>query len=97
MLKVYSECCQNCLLSPDAIVSPDCRKQIVDKCIEKQTHFFCHKSTMKGEKIICKTFYDKFGQHSQMVRIAERLNMVEFVPQPNHQRLPSYSEMNKKS
>jgi hypothetical protein len=95
MLKVYKECCKNCLLSPDAIVSPQRRKQIIQGCIKEQTHFNCHKSTMEGTQILCKTFFDKLGHYSQMVRIAERLKMIEFVEQPSHEKLPTHKEMTK--
>ena len=81
-MKVYKECCQNCLLSPNAIVSAKRRKEIIKSCTEEQTHFICHKASMKGEDVCCKTFYDKLGHISQMVRIAERLNVVEFIEQP---------------
>lgn len=91
-MKVYKECCKNCLLSPDAIVSPKRRKEIIQGCVKKQTHFQCHKATIEGKDILCKTFFDKLGHHSQMIRIAERLNMVEFVEQPNQERAPSYAE-----
>lgn len=96
MLKVYKECCKNCLLSPDAIVSPGRVKQIVQYCAKNQTHFQCHKATMNGEDILCKTFFDKLGHKSQMVRIAERLNMIEFVDQPDHDKLLTYKEMKSK-
>ncbi len=47
---------------------------------------------MNGEQILCKTFFDKLGHHSQMVRIAGRLNMIEYVDQPIADKLPSYKE-----
>lgn len=97
MLKVYNECCKNCLLSKDRIVNSKAAKSIVKGCIEKQNHFFCHKSTMKGEEIVCKTFFDQFGHYSQMVRIAGRLNMISYVPQDNSERLPSYLEMSNRN
>lgn len=93
MMKVYKECCKNCLLSPDSIVSPKRRKQIINGCIAKQTHFICHKATQEGSEILCKTFFDKLGHYSQMVRIAERLNMIEFVEQPIADKLPTFNEM----
>lgn len=96
MLKVYNQCCKNCLLSPDAIVSPSRVKDIIQGCVKKQTHFQCHKATMRGEDVLCKTFFDKLGQHSQMVRIAERLNMVEFIDQPDGEKLPTYKEIKKR-
>lgn len=93
MMKVYKECCKNCLLSADSIVSPTRRKEIITGCVKKQTHFQCHKATIEGKDILCKTFFDKLGHHSQMVRIAERLNMIEYVDQPEQEKLTSYSEM----
>lgn len=77
-LKVYKECCKNCLLSKDRIVSAKRAKGIISDCTKKQTHFICHKS----DDIVCKTFYDNFGYVSQLIRIAQRLNAVEFVELP---------------
>lgn len=92
-LKVYSSCCGNCLLSPDSIVSLARRKQIIKDCAKKQTHFFCHKSTMEGTEIVCKTYYDKLGHVSQLIRIAQKLNIVQFIEQPKADKLPTYNEM----
>lgn len=82
MLKVYRECCSNCLFSKDRIVSKERMKEIISDCLQNQRHFICHTATMNEEKVVCKTFYDKLGHKSQMVRIAERLNAIEFVEQP---------------
>jgi hypothetical protein len=92
-MKVYKECCKNCLLSPDAIVSNKRRKEIIQGCVQEQTHFICHKASMRGEDVCCKTYYDTLGQHSQMVRIAQRLGMVEIIEQPKSEKLPTYREM----
>lgn len=99
MMKVYSECCKNCLLSKDRIVSPQKAKEIVKGCLETQDYFICHKSSIEGldtgegGDIMCKSFHDQFAEHSQLYRIAQRLNVVEFVPQTDTPRLPSYNEM----
>lgn len=92
-LKVYKQPCKNCLFSQDAIVSPARRKEILDGIKKKQSWFACHKSTERKENIMCRTFYDQLGFYSQMVRIAERLNQVEFVEMPEHERYVSYNEM----
>ena len=84
MFKVYKECCKECLLGDSPIVSNDRRKEILKGCAEKQTHFICHKASMEGEDICCKTFYDRMGQYSQMARMAQRLGMLKFVEQPNN-------------
>lgn len=92
-LKVYNECCKNCLLSKDRIVSAKIAKDIIKGCTEKQTHFICHKATIENKEIVCKSFYDKFGHVSQMVRIAERMNMVEFINQSESEKLTPHSNI----
>lgn len=37
---------------------------------------------MKVYKECCKNYYDKLGHISQLVRIAERLDCVKFIKQP---------------
>ena len=92
-LKVYKECCKNCLLSENRIVSSKKAKQIISDCSRNQTHFICHKATMHQKEIICKTFFDTFGHKSQMIRIAGRLRALEFVDQSDCDKLPTYKEM----
>jgi len=92
-LKVFKECCKNCLLSEDRIVSSKRAKEIIKNCAEKQTHFICHKATMNGDEVVCKKFFDKMGYKSQMVRIAERLNAIEYIEQSDTKKLTTYKEM----
>jgi len=93
-LKVFKECCKNCLLSEDRIVSPKRVKGIIKDCVEKQTHFICHKATLKDdEEIVCSAFFKTMGHKSQMVRIAERLNVLEFVEQSDSEKLVTHKEM----
>ncbi len=89
-LKVFNKSCQNCLLSKDRIVSPERAKEIIEECKKKQKHFICHKS----DDIVCRTFYDRLGHYSQVIRIAERLNMIQFVEHTDNKKLKSYSEIN---
>lgn len=88
-LRVYNKSCKNCLLSKDRIVSPERAKEIIDECKKKQKHFICHKS----DDVVCRTFYDKLGHYSQVIRIAERLNMLKFVEHTDNKKLKSYSEI----
>jgi hypothetical protein len=37
-LKVFKECCKNCLLSEDKIVSSKRAKEIIKDCAKNQTH-----------------------------------------------------------
>jgi len=90
MLKVYKECCGNCLLSKDRIVSPKKAKQLLEEIKEKQSYFVCHKASMNNEEIVCKKFFDELGHQSQMIRIAERLNAVQFIEQTNTEKLIPY-------
>jgi uncharacterized protein YerC len=48
---------------------------------------------MNSEEIVCKTFFDKLGHQSQMIRIAERLNVVQFVEQNNTEKLIPYASI----
>lgn len=93
MLKVYSECCKNCLLSKDRIVSPKRAKELLKEIAETQSYFVCHKASMNDQEIVCKTFFDKLGHQSQMIRIAERLNVVQFVELPDSEKLIPHSKM----
>jgi len=95
-LKIFKECCGNCLLSENTIVSPKRVKEIVKDCANNQTHFICHKSSMKDEEVVCKKYYDTLGYKSQLVRIAQRLGAIEFVEQTDLKKLPTYKEMNTK-
>ncbi len=92
MLKVYKECCKNCLLSKDRIVSGKRVKEILTKVSREQSYFVCHKASIEEKQIVCKTFFDKFGHVSQMVRIAERLDAIEFIEQPESEKLKPYTE-----
>lgn len=94
-MKVFKEQCQNCLLSPDAIVSPARIRGILKECRQQQTHFICHKASMKGEETVCAEWYRTQGPLSQMVRIAQRLGVVEFVEQEDQEKLEPYARRRK--
>ena len=79
MLKVFKTPCENCLFSDDKIVSNTRKKELLSNCQKTQTHFICHKATIKGEDAVCAGFYKNMGYVSQMIRIAERLNCIEFI------------------
>lgn len=92
-MKVFKECCKNCLLSKDRIVSSKTAKGIVKDCISNQSYFICHKASIQGKDIMCKSYFDSFGHTVQLVRIAQRLNCLEFVEQSETEKLPSYQQM----
>jgi hypothetical protein len=72
-LKVCIERCNQCLFGPTPIVGPERIKQVLNKCEREGAHFICHKT----DDTVCKGFYDT--STSQGIRIARRLDMVEFV------------------
>lgn len=90
--KVFDSICKNCLLTKNRIVSPERMKGIIEDCKKEQSFFICHNSP-EGEEICCKKFYTQLGHVSQLIRIAERLDMVEFIPQIDKEKLPTYIEM----
>lgn len=75
--KVCEEKCDQCLFTDNRIVRPGRVKEILKECRQKDSHFTCHKASIAGGDVCCRGFYDT--QTSQMIRIAQRLNMVEFV------------------
>jgi hypothetical protein len=77
MFEVCDKPCAQCLFSKNRIVSAKRVKEILTDCAQKDTHFQCHKGTIEGKDICCRTFYDT--RTSQMIRIAQRLNKVKFV------------------
>lgn len=81
MLKVCETKCDQCLFTKDRIVSADRMKQILAECARDDTHFICHKASIAGQDACCRGFYET--QSSNLLRIAQRLGAVEFIPVPN--------------
>jgi hypothetical protein len=79
MFEVCEKQCDQCLFSNNKIVPESRKKSLLKKITKEQGFFECHKATIAGKHTCCKGFYDSLGYHSQMIRIAERLNAVEFV------------------
>jgi len=74
-MKVVKGMCNQCLFSVNKVVSEKRKEQLIKGCMKNNTHFICHKT----KDTVCGGFYKDLGGYSQMVRIAERLNMIEFV------------------
>lgn len=75
MIKVNKNMCDQCLFSPNKIVSEKRMSTIVQGCIRDQTHFICHKT----KDVVCGGFDKTMGDYSQMLRIAERLKTIELI------------------
>jgi hypothetical protein len=78
--EVCEKQCDQCLFSPNRIVSKARMAQIVRDCRKQDRHFQCHKASIAGRDVCCKGFYDT--QTSQLMRIAQRVNAVKLVPIP---------------
>ena len=92
MFDVYDQPCKNCLFSKDLIVSPKTAKEIITECLEQQTHFICHKSSMEGGEVCCHRFYKKFRGKIAKLQIFERLNLIRFEKQPTGEPLTPYQK-----
>ena len=77
MFEVKKNKCDQCLFSPNKIVSDERKKEILEGCAINDNHFTCHKATIEDQDHCCKGFCD--SQSSNMIRISKRLGMVKFV------------------
>lgn len=81
MFRVMQERCDQCLFSPDKIVSNARRAELLRECKSRDCHFICHKASLAGgQDVCCRGFYDT--QSTNLIRIAGRLGCIEFVPVP---------------
>lgn len=77
MLQVTKKCCGQCLFGKNKIVSDKRKQQLLNDIERKDSHFICHKATIKNKEVVCRGFYE--NKTSNMIRISQRLDMVEFV------------------
>lgn len=80
-MKVYDKQCSQCLFSKNRIVAKRRAAEIIKGCVKDQSYFICHKASIEGKDIMCRGYYDKLGHYSQSLKIAERLNIVQFIKQ----------------
>ncbi len=96
-LEVYEQQCENCLLSPDRLVSSSRAKEYLDHTLSNDSFFICHKSSINGGNVCCRAFYDTFGRDTVVVRLAMMLDLVKFVPLPTDKLdLLSHRELSKR-
>lgn len=93
MFPVYQQQCQNCLLTKKALVDPNRVKEIIKECLDAQTHFVCHKSTLQDDTgVCCRGFFDKYGDEVDKIQIFKRLNLIEFIELPDNEQLPNFKD-----
>lgn len=79
MFNVADKRCDQCLFSANKIVSDERKDDILKECVDENTHFNCHKATIRGENTCCRGFYDKDPKSSMAMRFAAHLGLVRFV------------------
>lgn len=102
IIKVYESCCYNCLLSKNAIVSPERIEQIINDCKENGNYFICHKSSMQEpsfdmrHEVCCSKFYHLHGKENKgKLCLAIEFDLVKFVEQPDNKKLTPYHKFSK--
>lgn len=89
-LYVMAEQCDECLFSPDRIVSPKRMRDILHDTLRADTHFICHRATLAGDKnVCCRGFFDTYKYASLELRLARMLQIVEFVTEDDLPGLPT--------
>lgn len=80
-LYLAKHCCDQCLTTPQRIVSGERAAEIIRDCKRDNTHFFCHKGTIAGKRIHCRGVHDALGP-SQAYRFAKafKIPIVEVDP-----------------
>ena len=81
-MTVYDKPCANCLFTKNRIVSEERAEEIVNDCLEKDTWFICHKSSIEGGNTCCSSFYKKHQKDIFPLRLAALIGLVEFVETP---------------
>ena len=82
-LKVCNKQCNECLFTKNSLVTSEVvANQIIEKCLANDTFFQCHKGTIVNENICCRGFYEKYNKDVLALRLAQFLNVVEFVDVP---------------
>lgn len=71
--------CDECLFSPNRIVSGERAAEVIRSCQESGTHFSCHKATIVDADVCCRGFYDRFPNHTPGMRISSMFGLDRFV------------------
>ena len=56
---VMPKVCNQCLLSANKIVDDDRRDDILESCNKSGQAFECHKSTLVGQRRVCRSFFNQ--------------------------------------
>lgn len=96
--QVAAERCGECLFGKGRIVSEERMRQLLAECKRTDTHFICHKHTLRHIRgqateheanVCCRAFYDRDPAATNFMRIARGLDMVVFVDESGNEVKPS--------
>lgn len=71
-------------------------KELLNKIVQEQSYFICHKASMEDKQTCCHTFHKTLGYKSNLIRVMERIGGIKFVDQSDSVKLPTYEEMKSK-
>lgn len=78
-LNVMDKQCDQCLFSPNRIVSAKRAKQVIAECLAKDTYFICHKASIKNEDVACAGFVQRYKFDVVLIRAAFMFSAVQYV------------------
>ena len=76
---VRHERCEQCLFTPNRIVSRNRASGIIREIDATDRHFECHKGTANGVPVCCRGDYDRNPFRTNRMRMAARLGIVRFT------------------
>jgi hypothetical protein len=79
VLKLCTKKCDECLFTENKIVGNQRMKKIIQECLRKDSHFVCHKGSIRRENWVCRGFYEAYPGVGQLLRTMGRMRMVEEV------------------
>lgn len=79
-LLMASRKCDQCLTTPNRIVSGTRAAQIILECRRTQTHFFCHKGSLADQQIHCRGVHEIV--ESKAYQLATRLGIPVVQVEP---------------
>lgn len=69
--RVMSRCCQNCLFSPNKLVSDERKADILQQCEHQETFFVCHEASKRGQEICCRAFFELYKDQLPWLRAVQ--------------------------
>ncbi len=78
-LTVCAKRCNQCLFSNAKIVEQERKLDVLATCEADNTHFVCHKHSIKGRNTCCRGFYDDKNLWSLFMRLCALAKGFTFI------------------